>query len=242
MRGDEINVLDKTDGYAILNLRSEYRIGTQVTVFARIENAFDEKYETFGSLGEPDEIFAGFEDPRFFRRGPAVWRLGRCQDQAVANESAGMSHLTGLRTVIVHAVLLASSHPPTNAAKTRLSDAVPRSNVAGSRRLGTLGVGLPFTEGVSRSRTPELSGGDTLRRRASAFRVTLDELETFGLWQASEELRERVSCEPKRRVEFRELQRPVHGPRVTYRPRGQLVSLTLQIGNLRHASTKCLQL
>jgi outer membrane receptor protein involved in Fe transport len=70
LRGDEINGLEKTDGYAILNLRGEYQISPQVLVFARIENAFDEEYETFGLLGEPDEVFADFEDPRFFGAGP----------------------------------------------------------------------------------------------------------------------------------------------------------------------------
>jgi outer membrane receptor protein involved in Fe transport len=72
LRGDEINGLDKTDGYAILNLRGEYRIGDHVTVFARIENALDEEYETFGLLGEPDEVFADFADPRFFGAGPPL--------------------------------------------------------------------------------------------------------------------------------------------------------------------------
>jgi outer membrane receptor protein involved in Fe transport len=70
LRGDEANLLDKTSGYSILNLRGEYRIGTQVTLFARIENVFDEDYETFGLLGEPDEVFADFDDPRFFGAGP----------------------------------------------------------------------------------------------------------------------------------------------------------------------------
>lgn len=70
LRGDEANLLDKTDSYSILNLRGEYRIGEQVTLFARVENAFDEDYETFGLLGEPDEVFAGFEDPRFYGAGP----------------------------------------------------------------------------------------------------------------------------------------------------------------------------
>jgi iron complex outermembrane recepter protein len=75
LRGDEINQLGRTDGYAIFNLRGEYRIHAQVTVFARIENALDEKYETFGLLGEPDEVFADFDDPRFFGAGPplGVW-------------------------------------------------------------------------------------------------------------------------------------------------------------------------
>lgn len=86
------------------------------------------------------------------------------------------------------------------------------------------------------------AGLHTPRRQIGRVHITLDEAKTFGLWQASKELRERVSCEPKRRVERRELQCPVHRPGVTDPSRGQLVSLTLQIGNLRHASAKCLQL
>jgi outer membrane receptor protein involved in Fe transport len=70
LRGDEANLLGATDGYAILNLRSEYRIGDQITLFVRIENAFDEEYETFGLLGEPDEVLPDFSDPRFLGAGP----------------------------------------------------------------------------------------------------------------------------------------------------------------------------
>lgn len=72
LRGDEANLLDKTDGFWLLNLRGEYRIGDQVTLFARIENVFDEDYETFGLLGEPDEVFEDFEDPRFYGAGPPL--------------------------------------------------------------------------------------------------------------------------------------------------------------------------
>jgi outer membrane receptor protein involved in Fe transport len=70
LRGDEPNVLDKTDGYAILNLRGEWRIGDNLVLFARVENVLDEDYETFGLLGEPDEVFPEFEDPRFLGAGP----------------------------------------------------------------------------------------------------------------------------------------------------------------------------
>ncbi|HLS82727.1 MAG TPA: TonB-dependent receptor [Steroidobacter sp.] len=69
LRGDEANLLRRTDGYAILNLRGEYRIGSALTVFLRIENALDEDYETFGLLGEPDEVFPNFSDPRFLGAG-----------------------------------------------------------------------------------------------------------------------------------------------------------------------------
>jgi iron complex outermembrane recepter protein len=69
LRGDEANLLGRTDGYATLNLRGEYRIGDHVRLFARIENAFDEEYENFGLLGEPEEVFEDFEDPRFLGAG-----------------------------------------------------------------------------------------------------------------------------------------------------------------------------
>jgi iron complex outermembrane recepter protein len=75
LRGDEANLMDKTDGYSILNLRATYRLSDRIGMFARIENALDEDYETFGLLGEPDEVFPGFTDPRFYGAGPpfGIW-------------------------------------------------------------------------------------------------------------------------------------------------------------------------
>ena len=72
LRGDEVNLLDKTDDYAILNLRGEFQVSDWLTLFVRVENVFDEEYETFGLLGEPDEVFEDFEDPRFFGAGPPL--------------------------------------------------------------------------------------------------------------------------------------------------------------------------
>jgi outer membrane receptor protein involved in Fe transport len=70
LRGDEPNLLDKTDGYAILNLRGEWRVGDSLVLFARVENVLDEEYETFGLLGQPQEVFPEFKDPRFLGAGP----------------------------------------------------------------------------------------------------------------------------------------------------------------------------
>jgi Outer membrane receptor proteins, mostly Fe transport len=70
LRGDEANLLDRTDGYAVLNLRVAWQVGDNVVLFARVENVFDEDYETFGLLGEPGEVFADFSDPRFLGAGP----------------------------------------------------------------------------------------------------------------------------------------------------------------------------
>ncbi|MGH8235500.1 MAG: TonB-dependent receptor [Steroidobacteraceae bacterium] len=70
LRGDEANLLDRTDGYAILNLRGAWHVSDNVMLFARVENAFDQDYATFGLLGEPGEVFEEFADPRFLGAGP----------------------------------------------------------------------------------------------------------------------------------------------------------------------------
>ena len=72
LRGDEANLLDKTDRYAIVNLRAEWQLNDNVVLFARIENVFDQGYETFGVLGDPREVFEDFSDPRFLGSGPPL--------------------------------------------------------------------------------------------------------------------------------------------------------------------------
>ena len=79
LRGDESNQLGRTRSYWVANLRAEFRLNESFALFARIENVFDRGYETFGLLGEPDEVFEEFEDPRFLGSGPpfGFWIGGR---------------------------------------------------------------------------------------------------------------------------------------------------------------------
>jgi iron complex outermembrane receptor protein len=75
-RGDEGNLVEELDGYALLNLRAEYRLGEHARLFANLDNVLDEEYETFGVFGEADEVLGdGFEDPEFVGPGAprAVW-------------------------------------------------------------------------------------------------------------------------------------------------------------------------
>ncbi|MCS3902967.1 outer membrane receptor protein involved in Fe transport [Methylohalomonas lacus] len=67
LRGDESNQLGKLDDYVTVDLRGEYQINKMFSVFALVNNVFDEDYESFGLLGEPDEVpgFDNFEDARF---------------------------------------------------------------------------------------------------------------------------------------------------------------------------------
>ena len=69
LRGDEVNALGQTDSYAIVNLHGSLRLNDHVELFGRIENLFDKNYESFGLLGDPQEVFASFSNPRFYGPG-----------------------------------------------------------------------------------------------------------------------------------------------------------------------------
>jgi outer membrane receptor protein involved in Fe transport len=78
LRGDESNQLGTVDGYAVVNLNGTYKINKTFSMFARVNNLFDTDYETFGLLGEGDEIFDGsgatqaFSDPTFLGAGAPI--------------------------------------------------------------------------------------------------------------------------------------------------------------------------
>ena len=76
---DDNGYLDPAGGYAVVNLRANYRVNDNLRLFARVTNLFDEDYESFGLLGEePDEVaveeFEDYESPRFV--GPGAPRAG----------------------------------------------------------------------------------------------------------------------------------------------------------------------
>ena len=75
-RGDEGNLLDELDGYALLSVRAEYRLSERARLFASIDNLLDEEYETFGVFGEADDVLGDdFEEPFFVGPGAprAAW-------------------------------------------------------------------------------------------------------------------------------------------------------------------------
>src|SRR5688572_13733590 len=75
-RGDEGNLLDELDGYSVVSVRAEYRLGQRTSVFASIDNLLDEEYETFGLFGEADEVLGDdFDEPYFVGPGAprAAW-------------------------------------------------------------------------------------------------------------------------------------------------------------------------
>lgn len=79
LRGDESNQLNEIDGYSVVNFRARYQLMDNLEIFARINNVFDEEFETFGLLGEePGElevpVIENLTVPRFL--GPAAPRAG----------------------------------------------------------------------------------------------------------------------------------------------------------------------
>jgi len=71
-RGDEANLLDTIDGHIVINARASYQFNKIISIFANVNNLLDSEYETFGLLGEPEEIFAGFTNPRFVGVGTPI--------------------------------------------------------------------------------------------------------------------------------------------------------------------------
>ncbi|GJM14395.1 MAG: membrane protein [Pseudohongiella sp.] len=74
IRGDESNQLDTVSAYTVVGLRARYHIGDKLQAFLKVENLFDEDYESFGLLGEePGElevpIIEDLTDPIFLGAG-----------------------------------------------------------------------------------------------------------------------------------------------------------------------------
>lgn len=74
-RGDEANLLPPLPGYAALNARASVELSRWALLFVRMDNVLNTKFETFGLLGEPDEVIPDAEDPRYASPGPprSVW-------------------------------------------------------------------------------------------------------------------------------------------------------------------------
>jgi len=64
------------DGYSVVGVRAEYRFSERASVFASIDNLFDEEYATFGLFGQADEVLGSeFDEPYFVGPGAprAAW-------------------------------------------------------------------------------------------------------------------------------------------------------------------------
>ncbi|MGH8177346.1 MAG: TonB-dependent receptor [Steroidobacter sp.] len=70
LRGDEGNLNAPLSGFTVLNAGAQWRLNSNLLLFAQIDNALDADYATFGLFGEPDEVLGDeFDDPRFISPG-----------------------------------------------------------------------------------------------------------------------------------------------------------------------------
>jgi iron complex outermembrane recepter protein len=67
LRGDEANLLSPLRAFTHINMRAEYRHNPHFTFFGRIQNITNNYYETFGLLGNPQEVaaFQNLSQPQF---------------------------------------------------------------------------------------------------------------------------------------------------------------------------------
>ncbi|PKU25170.1 TonB-dependent receptor [Telmatospirillum siberiense] len=65
IRGDESNSMPKIPAFAVVNASSSYRLRPGLELFFRVQNIFDRKYATAGTLGNPTSLFPSFTDTRF---------------------------------------------------------------------------------------------------------------------------------------------------------------------------------
>jgi iron complex outermembrane recepter protein len=74
-RGDEANLLRPLPGHATLNARASYELSRRSLLFVRADNLLGAKLETFGLLGQADELIPGAENPRYASPGSprSVW-------------------------------------------------------------------------------------------------------------------------------------------------------------------------
>jgi outer membrane receptor protein involved in Fe transport len=70
--GDESNQEPKLPGFVTVDLRSSYKIGSHVELFAQIENLFDRRYYTYGAFTDLGGLPPNFDlsDPRTYSPSP----------------------------------------------------------------------------------------------------------------------------------------------------------------------------
>ncbi len=77
-RGDEGNLAEELDGYALLGAHVEYALGERASLFVNVDNLLDEEYETFGLFGEADDVLGDdFDEPKLRRPRRAACVLCR---------------------------------------------------------------------------------------------------------------------------------------------------------------------
>ncbi len=78
LRSDESNLNSPLSGYWLFNLKTEAKLTDYLTLFARVNNLFDQRYQTFGVYGDATEVLGdSYTNRRFVSPGaPRAGWLG----------------------------------------------------------------------------------------------------------------------------------------------------------------------
>ncbi len=71
-RGDESNQNPQLPGYHVVRLRTSYRAGKHLEIYANVQNLFDERYATYGLYSDPTGVGAPGVPPNAASNDPAV--------------------------------------------------------------------------------------------------------------------------------------------------------------------------
>ncbi|WP_428355999.1 TonB-dependent receptor [Methyloprofundus sp.] len=63
LRGDAANLDIPLGSFAVVNLQTEYRFNEHFTIFGRLDNLFNTKYNNFGTYGETGDVLEGIGIP-----------------------------------------------------------------------------------------------------------------------------------------------------------------------------------
>jgi outer membrane receptor protein involved in Fe transport len=79
--GDEANLTKPVGGYGVVNFNTSYRITDNIKIFALVNNAFNERYDTYGTFGPVStvpwpNVPGGVTDPREASPGTPITAYG----------------------------------------------------------------------------------------------------------------------------------------------------------------------
>lgn len=73
LRGDEANLTAPLNGYTVVNASAEWKLNTNLTLFAQADNLFNADYASFGLFGAASEVLGEkYDDPRFVSPGAPI--------------------------------------------------------------------------------------------------------------------------------------------------------------------------
>ena len=80
LRGDESNRNPRTSGFVVIGANTSYQVTQNLEIFGQVQNAFNRRYETFGTFAETSNVpiaqAPGAANPRSLAPAPPIAGYG----------------------------------------------------------------------------------------------------------------------------------------------------------------------